>query len=397
MQLFSLGFLVGHSGLYYHSNILEDLFLLLATFSAIVFSLSFYSGRFSPNITNIKELIFNTFLLNVVILTSIYHYILFEYIPYTVIYAILFISMIFNMKQAHKSTLVYVLGWSLFCLVLFVFDFKTYYIQKGYMDIVLVAFAIEAVLFTISISYKYADLQKQSEEYEQMLLQQSKLAKTGEMINNIAHQFRQPLNSISYIMINLKKRFENKSLDEDYFKKKASQVDNQLSFLSKTIDDFQSFYKPVKERSVFLVNNALQSTLTIVSSDVKKFNVNLEVEYKVSTDIKVYGIQNELSQVFLSIISNAIESMKNLEYPNIKIGIDANSAEVIISILNNGKKIENKNLQRVFDRYFSTKSQGSGIGLFLSKLIIEKTFNGKIKVENKNEGVEFTLILEKAI
>lgn len=397
MQIFSLGFLIVHSKLFYDSFVMEDLLLLFATFSAIVFSLSFYKGKFLPNITNTKELIFNTFLLNVVILTSLYHYILFEYIPYTVIYAILFISIIFNMKQAHKPTLIYIIGWSIFCMALFVFDFKTYYIQKGYMDILLVAFAIEAVLFTISISYKYSDLQKRSDEYEEMFLQQSKLAKTGEMINNIAHQFRQPLNSISYIMINLKKRFENKKLEENYFKKKIGQVDEQLSFLSKTIDDFQSFYKPLKEKSVFLVDDALQSALTIVSSDIKKYNVNLDLDYKVDKNIKVFGIQNELSQVFLAIISNAIYRIKNLEYPNIKISVYSNSAEVNISISNNGEKIDNKIIEKIFDRSFSTKKNGTGIGLFLSKLIIEKTFLGKIKVENLNEGVEFTLILEKAI
>merc|ERR1711879_352581 len=105
-------------------------------------------------------------------------------------------------------------GWSVFCFILFVFDFKSYYEQKSFMNIVLLSFSIEAVLFTLSVAYKYNSLQKQSKSFENMLLQQSRLAKSGEMIENITHQFRQPLNNISYILINIKKRFQNKNLDE---------------------------------------------------------------------------------------------------------------------------------------------------------------------------------------
>lgn len=135
---------------------------------------------------------------------------LFEYLPYTIIYAILFISVAFNLNQGFKPTIIYVGGWSIFCFILFVFDFKSYYEVRGFVDIVLVAFAIEAVLFTLSVAYKYNNLQKQSKSFENMLLQQSKLAKSGEMIANITHQFRQPLNNLSYILINMKKKFENK-------------------------------------------------------------------------------------------------------------------------------------------------------------------------------------------
>ena len=98
-----------------------------------------------------------------------------------------------------------------FCGLLFIFDFKNRYIGLGYFDLVLVVFAIEAMLFTISIAYKYNDLKVQNKNFEKLILQQSKFAKSGEMIANITHQFRQPLNNISYILMNLKKRFENKN------------------------------------------------------------------------------------------------------------------------------------------------------------------------------------------
>ena len=397
MQVFSLGYIVLYSNLFYENQIIQYIFLLFATFSAIVFALSFYKGKFLPTIKNSKELIINTILLNIVILTSLYHYILFEYIPYTVIYAILFISVVFNIKDGHKPTLVYVIGWSIFCFLLFIFNFKHIYTESGLLDIVLVAFALEAILFTISISYKYTNLQQQKIDYENMLLQQSKLAKIGEMIGNIAHQFRQPLNNISYILMNLRKKFSNNKLEESYFNKKTNQIDKQLQFLSTTIDHFKEFYTPSKKFETFMLKEAINNSISILSAELKRKNITLSCEFKINENVKIEGIKNELSQVILSILTNASDALSNIESPHIDIVVHSNEAEVIIDIKNNGKQIEKQNIDKIFEPYFSTKDDGTGIGLFLSKIILEKSFRGDIKVKNIEEGVVFTLLLEKTI
>lgn len=397
MQLFSLGFIVTYSKLFDISPFIGELSLLFATLASLVFAIRFYEGKFLPKITNTKELIVNTILLNIVILTAFYHYMLFEYLPYTIIYAILFISVIFNLKQGFKPTVIYVIGWSVFCFVLFIIDFKAYYESKGFMDIVLMAFAIEAMLFTISVAYKYNSLQKQSQNIENMLLQQSKLAKSGEMIANITHQFRQPLNNLSYILINMKKRFKNQKLDEKYFEKKVTQANEQLDFLSKTIDDFKEFYTPSKEKKDFSVNEAIENVKTIVSADLKKSNVDLNIQFNVNDEIKVFGIKTELSQVLLALLSNAIDALKNIEKPLIHIDVDSTTAEVIIKISDNAGGIKKRDVEKIFNPYFTTKDNGTGLGLYLVKMIIEESFNGKVEVENKKEGVEFTLFLEKSI
>ena len=250
MQIFSLIFIISYSKLFMISYFIQELSLVIASIFAMIFAINYYEGNFLPKITNYKELIINTFLLNVVILTAFYHYVLFEYLPYTIIYAILFVSLIFNLKQGFKPALIYVIGWSVFCILSFIFDFKNFYTQSGYFDLVLLVFAIEAMLFTISIAYKYNDLKIKNKNFEKMVIQQSKFVKSGEMIANITHQFRQPLNNISYILMNLKKRFENKNLDESYFDKKVFQANEQLSFLSKTIDDFKEFYIISKEKEI---------------------------------------------------------------------------------------------------------------------------------------------------
>lgn len=395
MQLFSLFYIITYSQLFDIAKFMEELSLLFATLSAAVFAIRFYKGKFFPVISNYKELLINTLLLNVVILTAFYHYILFEYLPYTIVYAILFLSVIFNLKQGFQQTGIYVLGWSVICFLLFVFDFKNYYEQKGFMDLVLLAFTIEALLFTLSVSYKYRTLQKLSNNFENMLLHQSRLAKSGEMIANITHQFRQPLNNLSYILINMRKRYENKKLDEIYFQKKIKQANEQLDFLSSTVKDFKEFYTPTKQKEKFLVIEAIQSAITIMNADLKKRNIDLDLKFASNEDIEIYGIKSEFSQAILALISNAYDALVNIENPYIKIGISSTSAEVIIKIQDNAGGIEKKNLEKVFEPYFSTKKNGTGIGLYLVKLIIEKSFNGLIKLNNGKDGVKYTITIEK--
>lgn len=397
MQIFSLVYIVAYSKLYQISYFIQEFSLVLASVFAVIFAVNYYEGKFLPKVSNYKELILNTFLLNVVILTAFYHYILFEYLPYTIIYAILFISIIFNLKQGFKPTLIYVIGWSVFCIVLFIFDFKNRYIGLGYFDLVLVVFALEAMLFTISIAYKYNDLKKQNKEFEKMILQQSKFVKSGEMIANITHQFRQPLNNISYILINLKKRFESEKLDKIFFDKKVNQANEQVSFLSKTIDDFKEFYLQEKEKDDFLVKDSIQNALTILNPDLQKDNINLNLKFETFEDIKIFGVKNELSQVILSLVSNSIDALKNRHNPKISINIVSSSAEVIIEILDNAGGIKVKNLKKIFEPYFSTKEEGTGIGLYLSKIIIEESFGGKLQVQNIKDGAKFSIFIEKAI
>ncbi|MFW3427392.1 ATP-binding protein [Aliarcobacter butzleri] len=397
MQISSLVYIVAYSKLYQISYFVQEFSLVLASIFAVIFAVNYYEGKFLPKVSNYKELILNTFLLNVVILTAFYHYILFEYLPYTIIYAILFVSIIFNLKQGFKPTLIYVIGWSIFCIVLFIFDFKNRYIGLGYFDLVLVVFALEAMLFTISIAYKYNDLKKQNKEFEKMILQQSKFVKSGEMIANITHQFRQPLNNISYILINLKKRFESEKLDKIFFDKKVNQANEQVSFLSKTIDDFKEFYLQEKEKDDFLVKDSIQNALTILNSDLQKDNINLNLKFETFEDIKIFGVKNELSQVILSLVSNSIDALKNRHNPKISINVVSSSAEVIIEILDNAGGIKVKNLKKIFEPYFSTKEEGTGIGLYLSKIIIEESFGGKLQVQNIKDGAKFSIFIEKAI
>lgn len=395
MQVFSLIYILGHSELFNILNIVQELALLLASLFAIVFSFSYSKGRVFPLVKTKKELFIYTFLIIIILATSLYHYVLFEYLPYTIIYALIFFSLIFNIEDEFRSKSVYVIGWTLVCLLLYFTNFKTLYSQKGYLDLVLIAFAIEALLFTLSVAYSYKSMQSEKKNFKNMLLQQSRIAKAGEMIGNITHQFRQPLNNISYILMNINKSYQKDKLDKKYLDKKIEQAVSQLEYMSSTIDDFKDFYEPSKHKDTFLVKEAISQALTILSASIKQQRINLDVVLGDSEDIKVYGIKNELSQVILNLITNSIEALKSIEEPKILIKVTSNSAEVKIEVKDNGCGI--KDINSIFKPYFTTKKKGFGIGLALIKTLIEDSFNGKIEVDSSKEGSSFTLFLEKSI
>ena len=152
-----------------------------------------------------------------------------------------------------------------------------------------------------------------------------------------------------------------------------------------------------KEKDNFSVKESIQNAITILSADLKKHNIILDLNFQTYEKIKVFGVKNELSQVIFSLISNSIDALKNRYEPKISINVFASSAEVMIEIIDNGGGIKQKNLKKIFEPYFSTKEDGTGIGLYLSKIIIEESLGGKIQVLNLKDGVKFSIFIEKAI
>ena len=213
------------------------------------------------------------------------------------------------------------------------------------------------------------------------------------MIANISHQFRQPLNNLSYILMNIKKAYKKNTLSNEYMEKKYNQAFTQIEYLSRTITDFKEFYEPSKIKTDFLLKESITRTLSIISSDLDKHRIEIDFDFSLNDDIYIYGISNELSQVLLIILSNEKDELKNIEKPLIKIRTSKTPAEVIIEIEDNAGGI--KNINSLFKAYKTSKEEGTGIGLFMAKEIIENTFAGKIEAKNINKGALFTLYLPK--
>lgn len=238
---------------------------------------------------------------------------------------------------------------------------------------------------------------EEKEKNEQLLLQQSKLAMLGEMIGNIAHQWRQPLMQLSAILMYLDAYNEKGKLTSDKLLCKIKDGNSIIDFMSKTIEDFRNYYKPEKQKEVFLIKDSINSALFIVNSALKHANIKVNTNYS-NDDLSLVSFKNEFSQALLNIITNAkdVLILRAVENPSIDINVIKNSDYIEISVLDNAGGIEKDIIDKIFDPYFTTKhqSQGTGIGLYMTKMIIENNMNGNIKIENSDNGAKFIIKLK---
>jgi signal transduction histidine kinase len=210
----------------------------------------------------------------------------------------------------------------------------------------------------------------------------------GEMIGNIAHQWRQPLTHLSYTFMNIQEAQKHGELDEKYLTNKIDDATVQLEFMSQTIDDFKDFYAPNKEKENFSLATATQETLDIMKNTLK--HSSIEVELVVITDAQVHNYKNEYKQVLLNLLSNAKDVLieRVTKTPKISIIIDKDK----VSVEDNAGGIDDKVLPRIFEPYFSTKEGNSGIGLYMSKMIVEKNMAGKLNVQTSHNTTTFSIV-----
>lgn len=219
---------------------------------------------------------------------------------------------------------------------------------------------------------------------ERILFQQSKMASMGEMISNIAHQWRQPLQAIGITTQKLQVlQWTQGSIRDTDIDEMVTKVSAQLEFLSKTIDDFRNFFRPDKAKGFFHLDRCVKKTLSILDATLTNKGITLECDF---TKIEIYNLENELTQVLINLIKNAIDILveKNLEYKHIKISTYLQEEYACISILDNGGGVPEDIEEKIFEPYFTTKhqSQGTGLGLYMSHEIVHKHLNGILSLEN---------------
>lgn len=218
------------------------------------------------------------------------------------------------------------------------------------------------------------------------MIQQSRFAALGEMIGNIAHQWRQPLSAISSTASSMQLQMQLGITQNDDIEKSYESIISYVEFLTQTIEDFRNFFKEDKEKLKFDIQEILKNSLSITSASYKDKNIQVFTNFKEEKNIS-FGFPNELSQVFLNILNNAKDAITNskIKHPKVTINIFENKNFNIIEIIDNAGGIEKSNIEKIFDPYFTTKhqSQGTGIGLYMSKEIIEKHMNGLLSVENR--------------
>lgn len=225
-------------------------------------------------------------------------------------------------------------------------------------------------------------------ENEQLLMQQSKLAALGEMLGNIAHQWRHPLTHLSLLIQNLEIAYKKNKLDEKYIQNFKNKAMKQIEYMSKTIDDFRNFFKEDKEKTEFSINESVRDVLFLLEGRLRNYNIDVEV---IEDGEKIiYGFKNEFLQVIMNIINNAIDVLNERNIKNKKIWIKIGN---IIEIEDNAGGIRKDIIDKIFEPYFTTKfqSQGTGIGLYMSKIIITKHFKGNLYAYNSKNGAVFVI------
>ncbi len=232
----------------------------------------------------------------------------------------------------------------------------------------------------------------QNREKDHLLMAQSRLAGLGEMIGNIAHQWRQPLTVLGLIVQNLKDDFDFKELTAEKMEKAEKEVMDIVKHMSRTIDDFRDFFKPNKEKIPFFIyKDSLSKVMGFVEARLKSHSVHAEVLFE--EDIRINGYPNEYSQVFLNIINNSVDAFieRNIIEPKLSIFLKKRNNRSMLIIRDNAGGIKEDIIEKIFDPYFTTKEKGTGIGLYMSKMIIEEHMGGTLTAGNFEFGVEFRI------
>lgn len=257
---------------------------------------------------------------------------------------------------------------------------------------------IDNILLTSKLKV-YIDLfeslksnEKELEKKNEMLIHQSKMATIGEMIGVIAHQLKQPLNIMSLYCNDVKDSYEYDEIDDEFIKKFHKNTREQISFMSDTIDGFTDFFNPKKIKSVFSLKNSVSKILQILQKHLTVNDIKLEINV---SDEKVFGVDSELEQVILNIITNSKDAFNDRKIENrvIKINSLEKGKYTILMIEDNAGGIKEENIDNIFDPYYTTKDYGTGIGLYMVKLVIKSSFGGDLKIQNTQNGVKFIIAL----
>lgn len=228
---------------------------------------------------------------------------------------------------------------------------------------------------------------------DQTLIQQGRLAAMGEMINNIAHQWRQPLNNVGLIIQNLQFSYQDGTLSQEEMTCEVDKAMDVIIHMSHTIDDFRNFFREDKQKKGFFISKAVHRAMEFVTAALASKNIQVECED--DETVTATGFQNEYAQVLLNILSNARETCieRSVTAARIHIRITSENERSVVYIRDNCGGIAEDIMPKIFDPYFTTRApdKGTGIGLYMSKVIIEQNMEGSLTVSNTGDGVEFRI------
>ena len=232
---------------------------------------------------------------------------------------------------------------------------------------------------------------------DRLLTAQSKQAVMGEMINMIAHQWRQPLSTITLQIANYQfQQLLGKNQKVRAVDKVLSEISNSILYLSDTVDDFQTYFAPNKEKTEIEIHELLQKAVYFVMPRLKESTIEIVIDKREEVVVSTY--MNEMVQVLLNLLNNAVDSLMEVkkEHPKITLYVENEAEKLLIFVQDNSNGISEENVLKIFEPYFSTKGKnGTGLGLYMSQMIIQKQFNGTISVQTSPSGSIFVVEIAK--
>ena len=238
---------------------------------------------------------------------------------------------------------------------------------------------------------------EKNRKQQTLIMQKNHLVQMGEMLNNIAHQWRQPLNSINSNVAVMSAVLEKESIDQEMLLSKIENIENNTQYMSDTIEDFSNFLRPDKQKREFVLHHTVKSVLALLESRSK----NIKIHITQDAEVVLCSFKEEYHQVLVTILHNAIDNFasKKTEDPQINIVISEDKEMTYLSICDNGGGIKKENIARIFDPYFTTKfaNEGVGLGLYMAKMLSEESMQGRLEVCNKGQGACFDIKIPKGV
>ena len=335
----------------------------------------------TPEYIQTKQAIIKTAIMNIAIII----------IMVTFFSALMYFLIFRRLNALHQASLKLVNG-----------DFDVYVKSKGEDELTQVintfnSMALDMTAYKHTMQERVDKAIEERTEQSKLLIQQSRLASMGEMIGNIAHQWRQPLNALGLLIQKLELFSSRGKLTEELLKENVQKANSIITGMSTTIDDFRDFFKPDKQMERFDLKSVVAEVMILLETGLTEADISVTIQIDQSECV-VYGFKNEFMQVIINLINNAKDTMvdRNIKNRHIMIIGKQKQDKVILTLSDNAGGIPEEIIDRIFEPYFTTKEEGkgTGIGLYMSKMIIEENMHGQIRVKNNNKGAEFSMILK---
>jgi len=269
-----------------------------------------------------------------------------------------------------------------------------------------IAIALLAIIFASILSFlisqqinnifkEYQEkMKKEVKDKDRAMFHQSRHARLGEMLSMLSHQWRQPLSQLSGILMEIETKVLFKKYDDKFLLNSSSDATNIIEYMSNTIEDFKNFFKLEKQKEEFMISNACENAIRLVKDSF--FHQEVTLNYKIYKDKKVKGYPREYSQVILNLLLNARDALilNEIKNPHINLIVNSYNNQSLVTVNDNAKGIKEETLEKIFEPYYSTKGkQGTGLGLYMSKVIIEENMNGSLTATNNKNGAVFRVLV----